>query len=78
LTFFRGRPFFSVYGFVGTDPLPTIYHTNKALLDNNDPGGKKNRVSTFVVTVHGDLNRDLRVDLLDFAILAENGLTGAL
>ncbi len=73
-----GPAVFSVYGYVSTDPLPSIYHTNKALLDNNDPGGKKNRVSTFAVTVNGDLNRDLRVDLLDFAMLAENWLTGAL
>jgi hypothetical protein len=73
-----GPAVFSAYGFVGTDPQPTIYHTNRALPDNNDPGGLKNKVSTFAVTVHSDLNRDLRVDLLDFAILAENWLTGAL
>lgn len=73
-----GPAVFSVYGFVGTDPQPTIYHTNRALPDNNDPGGKKNTVSTFAVTVNGDLNRDLRVDFLDLAILAENWLTGTL
>jgi len=61
---------FSVYALVGSDPYPTIYHTNKALLDNNDPGGNKNRVSTFAVTASGDLNRDLRVDFADLAILA--------
>jgi len=68
---------FSVYALVGADPYPTIYHTNKALLDNKDPGGSKNRISTFAVTVSGDLNRDLKVDFSDLAILAENWLTSA-
>ena len=67
-----GPAVFSVYALVGTDPYPTIYHTNKTLLDNKDPGGKKNTVSTFAVTVSGDLNKDLKVDFADFAILAEN------
>jgi len=69
-----GPAVFSVYALVGADPYPTIYHTNKALLDNNDPGSSKNRVSTFAVTVSGDLNRDLRVDFADLAILAEHWL----
>jgi hypothetical protein len=64
---------FSVYGYVGTDPIPTIYHTNRALIDNNDPS---NSISTFAVTVEGDLNGDLKVDFLDFAIMGENWLKG--
>jgi len=71
-----GPAVFSVYALVGTDPYPTIYHTNKALPDNKDPGGKKNTVSTFAVTVSGDLNKDLKVDFTDFAILAENWRMG--
>ncbi len=67
-----GPAVFSGYALVGSDPYPTIYHTNKALLDDKDPGGKKNTVSTFAVTVSGDLNKDLKVDFADFAIFAEN------
>ena len=69
-----GPAVFSVYALVGADPYPTIYHMNKALLDNNDPRGNKNRVSTFAVTVSGDLNKDLRVDFADLAILGEQWL----
>jgi len=64
---------FSVYGYVATDPDPTIYHTNRAFIDANNPS--KN-VSTFAVTVDGDLNGDLIVDFLDFAIMSENWLLG--
>jgi hypothetical protein len=71
-----GPAVFSVYGLVGSDPHPTIYHTNKALLDNRDSAGSKNKISTFAVTVNGDLNRDLRVDFSDLAIWAENWLAG--
>ena len=67
-----GPAVFSVYGFIGTDPMPTIYHTNKAFLDKNDPLGKKNKISTFAVTVKGDLNGDLKVDLKDLKIMVEN------
>ena len=67
-----GPAVFSVYGFIGTDPEPTIYHTNKAFLDTNDPGGKKNKISTFAVTVKGDLNGDLVVDINDLAIMVDN------
>ncbi len=67
-----GPAVFSIYGFVGTDPMPTIYHTNKAFLDTNDLGGRKNKVSTFAVTVKGDLNDDLKVDVLDLAIMVDN------
>ena len=64
---------FSVYGYVGTDPTPTIYHTNRGFVDVNNPSKK---VSTFAVTVDGDLNGDLRVDLIDFAMFCENWLVG--
>jgi len=64
---------FSVYGYVATDPEPTIYHTNRAFIDTNNPSKK---VSTFAVTVDGDLNGDLKVDFLDFAIMSENWLLG--
>ena len=67
-----GPAVFSVYGFIGTDPMPTIYHTNKAFLDTNDPGGKKNKISTFAVTVKGDLNNDLKVDFKDLEIMVDN------
>ncbi|MDT8301305.1 MAG: hypothetical protein RQ760_07450 [Sedimentisphaerales bacterium] len=64
---------FSVYGYVGTDPVPTIYHTNRAFIDTNN---KSKQVSTFAVTVAGDLNGDLTVDFTDFAIMSENWLVG--
>lgn len=71
-----GPAVFSLYALVGTEPQPTIYHTNRALLDNIDPSGKKNTISTFAVTVAGDLNGDLKVDSLDLALLAGNWLKG--
>ena len=64
---------FSVYGYVDTDPIPTIYHTNRAFIDANN---KSRKVSTFAVTVEGDLNGDLKVDFADFAIMCENWLVG--
>jgi len=64
---------FSIYGFVADDPEPTIYHTNRAFTDNNNASKK---VSTFAVTVDGDLNGDLRVDFADFAMMSENWLVG--
>jgi hypothetical protein len=67
-----GPAIFSVYGFIGTDPMPTIYHTNKAFPDKNDPLGKKNKISTFAVTVKGDLNGDLKVDIQDLEIMIDN------
>ncbi len=69
-----GPVVFSAYGYIGTDPLPSIYHTNRAFVDAND--GKKNPVSTFAVTVPGDINKDLRVDFADMAELAENWMIG--
>lgn len=71
-----GPAVFSVYGFIGTGS-PTIYHTNKAFLDLNDPGGPKNKISTFAVTVKGDLNDNLAVNLSDFAIFSEAWSTSA-
>ena len=65
---------FSVYGYVSDDPEPTIYHTNRAFIDANNT---KKEVSTFAVTVDGDLNGDLKVDCSDFVIMAENWLIGA-
>jgi hypothetical protein len=70
-----GPVVFSIYGYVGTDPLASIYHTNRAFVDLND--NKENPVSTFAVTIPGDLNRDLKVDLADLAELAVNWLKGA-
>lgn len=64
---------FSVYGFVATDPVPTIYHTNRAFIDTSN---KSRKVSTFAVTVDGDLSGDLKVDFIDFAIMSENWLVG--
>ena len=64
----------STYGYIGTDPLPSIYHTNRAFIDAND--AKSNPVSTFAVTVPGDVNKDLRVDFADLAKLAENWMIG--
>jgi hypothetical protein len=64
---------FSVYGYVDDDPEPTIYHTNRAFIDSNNPS---KQVSTFAVTVDGDLNGDLKVDFADFATMSENWLTG--
>jgi hypothetical protein len=69
-----GPVVFSVYGYIGTDPLPSIYHTNRAFVDAND--NKNNPVSTFAVTVPGDINKDLRVDFADMAELAENWMIG--
>ncbi|HUV65285.1 MAG TPA: hypothetical protein VMW24_15420 [Sedimentisphaerales bacterium] len=70
-----GPAVFSAYGYIGTDPVASIYHTNRAFLDAND--SQRNPVSTFAVTVPGDVNKDLRVDLADLAVLAENWMVGA-
>ena len=67
---------FSLYGFIGSDPEPTIYHTNKAFLDQNDLNGAKNKISTFAVTLKGDLNGDLLINFVDFVILSNNWLIG--
>ncbi|MBW8042557.1 MAG: hypothetical protein FVQ85_21535 [Planctomycetes bacterium] len=64
---------FSVYGYIADDPEPTIYHTNRAFIDTNNTSKK---VSTFAVTVDGDLNGDLKVDFADFAIMTGNWLVG--
>lgn len=64
---------FSIYGYVADDPEPTIYHTNRAFIDTNNTSKK---VSTFAVTVDGDLNGDLKVDFADFATMSENWLAG--
>ena len=69
-----GPVVFSAYGYIGTDPLPSIYHTNRAFVDAND--GQSKPVSTFAVTVPGDINKDLRVDLADLAELAEDWMIG--
>ena len=69
-----GPVVFSAYGYIGTDPLPSIYHTNRAFVDANDSQSKP--VSTFAVTIPGDVNRDLRVDFADLAELAENWMIG--
>lgn len=69
-----GPVVFSAYGYIGTDPLASIYHTNRAFVDGND--SQQREVSTFAVTVPGDVNRDLRVDLADLAMLAENWMVG--
>ena len=70
-----GPAVFSAYGYIGTDPVASIYHTNRAFLDAND--SQRNPVSTFAVTVPGDVNKDLRVDLADLAALAEHWMVGA-
>jgi hypothetical protein len=69
-----GPVVFSAYGYIGTDPLASIYHTNRAFVDGNDSQHKP--VSTFAVTVPGDVNKDLRVDFADLADLAENWMVG--
>jgi len=70
-----GPAVFSAYGYIGTDPQASIYHTNRAFVDAND--SQRNPVSTFAVTVPGDVNKDLRVDFADLAVLAENWMIGA-
>ncbi len=69
-----GPAVFSAYGYIGTDPLASIYHTNRAFVDGND--SRRNPISTFAVTVPGDINKDLRVDFTDLAELAENWMIG--
>lgn len=69
-----GPAVFSAYGFIGTDPLASIYHTNRTFVDSNDT--KSNPVSTFAVTVPGDVNKDLRVDIDDIAALLEYWMIG--
>jgi len=69
-----GPAVFSAYGYIGTDPLASIYHTNRAFVDANDDKG--NPVSTFAVTVPGDVNKDLRVDIGDIAMLLEYWMVG--
>lgn len=56
--------------------IPAIHHTNKAFLDMNDIGGSKNKISTFAVTLPGDLDLDLDVDPNDFSIMSQNWLKG--
>jgi hypothetical protein len=65
---------FSVYGYVSNVDDPSIYHTNRAFIDTRNPSKK---ISTFAVTVDGDLNGDLKVDFLDFAVMSKNWLVGA-
>jgi hypothetical protein len=69
-----GPVVFSAYGYIGTDPLASIYHTNRAFVDAND--SQRNPVSTFAVTVSGDVNKNLRVDFADLAELAQNWMIG--
>ena len=69
-----GPAVFSAYGYIGTDPVASIYHTNRAFVDTND--SKQNPVSTFAVTVPGDVNKDLRVDIDDIAALLEYWMIG--
>lgn len=69
-----GPAVFSAYGYIGTDPLASIYHTNRAFVDANDDKGSP--VSTFAVTVPGDVNKDLRVDIDDVAMLLEYWMVG--
>ena len=73
-SYLPGPAVFSAYGYIGTDPLPGIYHTNRAFVDAND--SQRNPISTFAVTVPGDVNKDLRVDFADLAVLAENWMIG--
>lgn len=69
-----GPVVFSAYGYIGTDPIASIYHTNRAFVDSND--SKENPVSTFAVTVPGDVNKNLRVDLDDISMLLEYWMVG--
>ncbi len=69
-----GPAVFSAYGYIGTDPVASIYHTNRAFVDSND--SKNNPVSTFAVTVPGDVNKDLRVDIEDVSALLEYWMVG--
>lgn len=72
-SYLPGPVVFSVYGFIATNPEPrSIYHTNKAFVDKNDGGSLP--VSTFAVTATSDMNKDLKVDFVDFALLAQNWL----
>ncbi len=70
-----GPAVFSAYGYIGTDPQASIYHTNRAFVDVND--SQRNPVSTFAITVPGDVNKDLRVDFADLAAMAQNWMVGA-
>ena len=69
-----GPAVFSAYGYIGADPVASIYHTNRAFADGNDE--KQNPVSTFAVTVPGDVNKDLRVDIDDISALLEYWMVG--
>jgi hypothetical protein len=69
-----GPAVYSAYGYIGTDPLASIYHTNRTFVDSND--GNSNPVSTFAVTVPGDVNKDLQVDIADIAVLLEYWMIG--
>jgi len=69
-----GPAVFSAYGYIDTDPLASIYHTNRTFIDTYDDKG--NPVSTFAVTVPGDVNKDLSVDIDDVAALLEYWTVG--
>ncbi len=64
---------FSVYAYIIGEP---IHHTNRSALEVNNPDPAKNKISTFAVTVDGDLNSDLKVNLIDLAIFSNNWLIG--
>lgn len=64
---------FSIYGYQSDSVSQDIYHTNRGSIDVNNASKK---VSTFAVTVEGDVNGDLKVNLEDLAIMAGNWLLG--
>jgi len=64
---------FSVYAYDAGVDYPSVSHTNRAFLD---PNNKSKKVSTFAVTLPGDLDNDLDVDPNDFAIMSRNWLIG--
>ncbi|MBW8015326.1 MAG: hypothetical protein FVQ82_04000 [Planctomycetes bacterium] len=64
---------FSVYGLAPATGGPEIYHTNRAFID---PNNTRKKVSTFAVTIDADLNKDLKVDLADLAVVSKYWLTG--
>ena len=68
-THLNGEAVFSVYGF--DQQYGWIYHTNRALLDENDPYSEISTFAVIPIRPTADFDDDYDVDLLDLRYFAE-------